>query len=68
MVTCGFQKPQPNGRAGAEPQEEAMVSEETVPHHHSPPPEVKTEKAAEVLLMGHEYLALNHLITVTYVL
>uniref|UniRef100_A0A1A7Y9E7 Metadherin b n=1 Tax=Iconisemion striatum TaxID=60296 RepID=A0A1A7Y9E7_9TELE len=40
-------KAQPNGRAIAEPQEEAIVSEELVPHHHTPP-EVKTEKASEI--------------------
>ncbi|XP_056300475.1 protein LYRIC-like isoform X1 [Pseudoliparis swirei] len=36
-----FQKAQPNGRAVAEPQEEAIASEETVPHHQPPTPEVK---------------------------
>lgn len=44
-----FQKAQPNGRAVAEPQEEAIVSEEIVPHHQPPPPEVKAEKVAEVI-------------------
>ncbi|KAK5862791.1 hypothetical protein PBY51_018151 [Eleginops maclovinus] len=39
---------QPNGRAVAEPQEEAIVSEEIVPHHQTPPPESKAEKAAEL--------------------
>ncbi|TNN72916.1 Protein LYRIC [Liparis tanakae] len=34
-------KAQPNGRAVAEPQEEAIASEETVPHHQSPATEVK---------------------------
>ncbi|XP_071325346.1 protein LYRIC-like isoform X2 [Trachinotus anak] len=37
-------KAQPNGRAVAEPQEEAIVSEEIVPHHQPLPPEVKAEK------------------------
>ncbi|XP_026149898.1 protein LYRIC-like isoform X2 [Mastacembelus armatus] len=42
-------KAQANGRAVAEPQEAAPVSEERVPHHQSPPPlQVKPEKAAEV--------------------
>ncbi|XP_023274391.1 protein LYRIC-like isoform X1 [Seriola lalandi dorsalis] len=41
-------KAQPNGRAVAEPQEEAIVSEEIVPHHQPLPPEVKAEKVAEV--------------------
>lgn len=44
-----FQKSQPNGRAIAEPQEEAIASEEIVPHHQPPPPEVKPEKVAEVI-------------------
>ncbi|XP_072251012.1 protein LYRIC-like isoform X3 [Leuresthes tenuis] len=39
--------PQPNGRAVAESQEEAIEAEEIVPHHQPPPPEVKTEKVAE---------------------
>ena len=46
---CVLQKAQPNGRAVAEPQEEAIVSEEIVPHHQPPPPEVKAEKVAEVI-------------------
>ena len=33
----------------AEPQEEAIVSEEIVPHHQPPPQVVKTEKVAEVI-------------------
>ncbi|KAM6936207.1 protein LYRIC-like isoform 2-T2 [Lycodopsis pacificus] len=33
--------PQSNGRAAAEPQEDAIASEEIVPHHQSPTPEVK---------------------------
>ncbi|CAN9514024.1 unnamed protein product [Ophioblennius macclurei] len=41
-------KAQPNGRAVSEPQEEAMVPEETVPHQQAPPAEAKAEKAAEV--------------------
>ncbi|KAI9520784.1 hypothetical protein NQZ68_013189 [Dissostichus eleginoides] len=41
-------KSQPNGRAVAEPQEEAIESEEIVPHHQTPPPESKAEKAAEL--------------------
>lgn len=41
-------KAQSNGRAVAEPQEEAIVSEETVPHHQPPQPEVKAEKVAEL--------------------
>ncbi|KAG7237305.1 hypothetical protein INR49_032488 [Caranx melampygus] len=41
-------KAQPNGRAVAEPQEEAIVSEEIVPHHQPLPSEVKAEKVAEV--------------------
>lgn len=41
-------KAQPNGRAVAEPQEEAIVPEEMVPHHQTPPPEAKAEKIAEV--------------------
>ena len=44
-----FQKAQSNGRAVAEPQEEAIVSEEIVPHHQPPPQVVKTEKVAEVI-------------------
>ncbi|XP_024861067.1 protein LYRIC-like isoform X2 [Kryptolebias marmoratus] len=40
-------KAQPNGRAVAEPQEEAIVSEEIVPHHQPAPPEGRTEKTAE---------------------
>ncbi|GLD48677.1 protein LYRIC-like protein [Lates japonicus] len=40
-------KAQANGRAVSEPQEEAIVSEEIVPHHQPLPPEIKTEKAAE---------------------
>ncbi|XP_051813135.1 protein LYRIC-like isoform X2 [Acanthochromis polyacanthus] len=39
--------PQPNGRAVAEPQEEAIVSEEILPHHQPPPAEVKAEKVTE---------------------
>lgn len=41
-------KAQPNGRAVAEPQEEAIVSEEILPHHQPPPAEVKAEKVTEV--------------------
>lgn len=41
-------KAQPNGRAVAEPQVEAIETEETVPHHHSLPPEAKADKVAEV--------------------
>uniref|UniRef100_A0A4W6F3F8 Uncharacterized protein n=1 Tax=Lates calcarifer TaxID=8187 RepID=A0A4W6F3F8_LATCA len=41
--------PQANGRAVSEPQEEAIVSEEIVPHHQPLPLEIKTEKAAEVI-------------------
>ncbi|XP_034384606.1 protein LYRIC-like isoform X2 [Cyclopterus lumpus] len=41
-------KAQPNGRAVAEPQEEAIASEEIVPHHQTPTPEVKAEKVAEL--------------------
>ncbi|KAM3873492.1 protein LYRIC-like [Diretmus argenteus] len=42
-------KAQPNGRAvAAEPQEEAIVSEEIVPHHQPSPPEIKAEKVSEV--------------------
>ncbi|KAI4811945.1 hypothetical protein KUCAC02_014806 [Chaenocephalus aceratus] len=41
-------KSQPNGRAVAESQEEAIESEEIVPHHQTPPPESKAEKAAEL--------------------
>ncbi|XP_029694682.1 protein LYRIC-like isoform X2 [Takifugu rubripes] len=40
-------KTQSNGRAVAEPQEEAKVSEELVPHHQPPPSEVKAEKIPE---------------------
>lgn len=40
-------KAQPNGRAIAEPQEEAIPAEERVPPHQPPPPEVKNEKIAE---------------------
>ncbi|XP_068180475.1 protein LYRIC isoform X4 [Antennarius striatus] len=40
-------KAQSNGRAIAEPQEEAIVSEEIVPHQQPPPSEVKPEKAGE---------------------
>ncbi|XP_041844146.1 protein LYRIC-like [Melanotaenia boesemani] len=40
-------KSQPNGRAIAEPQEEAISAEEIVPPHQSPPPEVKNDKIAE---------------------
>ncbi|XP_067365044.1 protein LYRIC-like isoform X2 [Channa argus] len=40
-------KSQPNGRAVAEPQVEAIESEETLPHH-PPPQEAKADKAAEV--------------------
>lgn len=49
FFTRAFQKAQANGRAVAEPQEEAIVSEEIVPHHQPPPPEVKAEKVAEVI-------------------
>uniref|UniRef100_A0A3Q1EMY4 Metadherin b n=1 Tax=Acanthochromis polyacanthus TaxID=80966 RepID=A0A3Q1EMY4_9TELE len=42
-------KAQPNGRAVAEPQEEAIVSEEILPHHQPPPAEVKAEKVTEVI-------------------
>ncbi|KAM4633542.1 protein LYRIC-like isoform 2-T2 [Polymixia lowei] len=42
------QTAQPNGRAVAEPQEEAIVPEEIVPHHQPPQPEVKAEKVSEV--------------------
>ncbi|XP_068425892.1 protein LYRIC-like isoform X2 [Clinocottus analis] len=41
-------KAQPNGRAVAEPQEEAIASEKTVPHHQPPTPEVNAEKVAEL--------------------
>ncbi|XP_068590670.1 protein LYRIC-like [Cebidichthys violaceus] len=41
-------KAQPNGRAVAEPQEEAIASEEIVPHHQPPTPEVKAEKVSEL--------------------
>ncbi|KAM9851657.1 uncharacterized protein ACBR49_004813 isoform 2-T2 [Aulostomus maculatus] len=41
-------KAQPNGRTVAEPQDEAMVSEEIVPHHQPPPAEAKSEKIADV--------------------
>uniref|UniRef100_A0A3Q3L8G7 Metadherin b n=1 Tax=Mastacembelus armatus TaxID=205130 RepID=A0A3Q3L8G7_9TELE len=48
-------KAQANGRAVAEPQEAAPVSEERVPHHQSPPPlQVKPEKAAEVTLIPQQ--------------
>uniref|UniRef100_A0A3P8SFN8 Metadherin a n=1 Tax=Amphiprion percula TaxID=161767 RepID=A0A3P8SFN8_AMPPE len=40
-------KAQPNGRAVAEAQEEAIVSEEIVPHQQPPPAEVKAEKVTE---------------------
>lgn len=40
-------KAQSNGRAVAEPQEEAIVSEEIVPHHQPLPTEIKSEKVAE---------------------
>ncbi|XP_023127234.2 protein LYRIC isoform X2 [Amphiprion ocellaris] len=40
-------KAQPNGRAIAEAQEEAIVSEEIVPHQQPPPAEVKAEKVTE---------------------
>lgn len=44
-----FQKAQPNGRAAAEPQEEAIAAEETVPHQQQQPAaEGKAEKASEV--------------------
>lgn len=42
------QAAQPNGRAVAEPQEEAILAEESVPHHQAPPPEVKAEPVSEV--------------------
>ena len=48
FIWC-FQKAQPNGRAVAGPQEEAIVSEEIVPHHQPPPLEAKAEKVAEVI-------------------
>lgn len=41
-------KAQPNGRAVPEPQEEAIASDEIVPHHQPLTPEVKAEKAAEL--------------------
>nr|XP_020467333.1 protein LYRIC-like [Monopterus albus] len=41
-------KAQPNGRAVEEPQGEAIVSEDIMPHQQQPPPEVKAEKATEV--------------------
>lgn len=49
IFTCAFQKAQSNGRAVAEPQEEAILSEKLVPHHQPPPSEVKAEKVAEVI-------------------
>lgn len=51
-VIFPLQKAQPNGRAVAEPQEEAIVSEETVPHHQPPPPEAKAEKVVEVIFLN----------------
>ncbi|KAM7382442.1 hypothetical protein PAMP_002170 [Pampus punctatissimus] len=41
-------KAQPNGRAVGEPQEDAVVSGDTVPHHQPPPPEAKADKASEI--------------------
>ena len=53
------QAAQPNGRAVGESQEEAILSEEIVPHHHPPSPEVKAEKAAEVTSCGHKVKAMQ---------
>lgn len=50
IIPRPFQKAQPNGRAVSEPQEEATVSEETVPHHQQPPAEGQAEKIPEVIL------------------
>lgn len=61
-----FQKSQPNGRAVVEPQEEAIVTEEIVPHHHPPTPEVKTEKAAEVIHCSNTIIAGQIHIDFTY--
>lgn len=47
-IVC--KKSQSNGRAVAEPQEEATAAEELVPHQQPPPAEVQPEKMAEVTL------------------
>lgn len=49
LIPCVYQKTQSNGRAVPEPQEEAIVSEELVPHHQPPPSEIKAEKIPEVM-------------------
>lgn len=68
FFTCSSQKAQSNGGAVAEPQEEAIVPEEIVPHHQQPPSQVKAEKIAEVVWVfcllqhtDHNMMSAGHL-------